>query len=679
MRKRILSFLLVLVLTSALLVPAVSVSASSYTAPAPVYPSEVRSRLDELAGMLKGKYFTTTGYTCNASGSSYHGCEKCDIMNVVKNGPFRTYVNGFVPSVDLTVLSANGGMKHWFGVNSSWTLGKSCCGFANFAGWYLFAQKTSDLVVFKAVNGSVAEFNHENIARYCRPGDLLRMGKSPAKGTHSVVFMEELEDRSGIRVLDCNWNYGEAGNCQITVHNILYSSAYTHFGSARAENLADCPGHVFENGRCIYCGEPAPCTEHEYRLGRCIRCGATAPYVTDCLNACTETVPTHISVRINASSGLKFRTVPSGEAFSEEIGILPDATVTETAKILKNAAGEYWYEISRSGYTGYISCAFTVPVEVCKDIETPGFVQPGTLSQGSGFWLEGRVTSGSVITDVTASVYAGSGTVSGTPVLSSAATDIPANCLSYDLKNSTVDSGLHFGRLSYGKYTFLLTASCKAAYSDDGKNLRELVRDSVPLRKTVFSVIDPSLKFTDVQPDAWYYSDVSYCSRNGLMSGTGDGSVFSPQETCTRAMVVSVLYRLSGSPAVRYVSRFPDVAAGEWYSAAVIWAAGAGVVSGYDTGCFGPSDSVTREQLTLLLKNYAEKVRMKTCPSFGNLTVFPDASSVSVWAQGAVSWAVGEGLISGKANDGMTVLDPSGTCSRAELASILARFGRMVS
>ena len=177
----------------------------------------------------------------------------------------------------------------------------------------------------------------------------------------------------------------------------------------------------------------------------------------------------------------------------------------------------------------------------------------------------------------------------------------------------------------------------------------------------------PALPFTDVAEGDWYHDAVAYCWENGIMDGTS-GTTFAPNLLLNRAMMAQVLYNLAGGTAST-AAGFPDVAASAWYADAVNWAAANGYVTGYDNGSYGPEDSLTREQLAVILYRYAGS----PAPA-GTLDGFADAASASAYAVDALRWAVGEGLLTGK--DGGR-LDPTGTASRAELAQILARFAQM--
>ena len=199
------------------------------------------------------------------------------------------------------------------------------------------------------------------------------------------------------------------------------------------------------------------------------------------------------------------------------------------------------------------------------------------------------------------------------------------------------------------------------------ENVREDHTISATFRQTGAQTEEAQLPFLDVAEGAWYYDAVAYCYENGIMDGTSSVS-FAPNMLLNRAMAAQVLYNLADGTAST-AAGFPDVAASAWYADAVNWAAANGYVTGYDNGSFGPEDSLTREQLAVMLYRYAGSPE----PT-GSLDGFTDAASASDYAVDALRWAVGEGLLTGK--DGGR-LDPAGTASRAELAQILARFAQM--
>lgn len=180
------------------------------------------------------------------------------------------------------------------------------------------------------------------------------------------------------------------------------------------------------------------------------------------------------------------------------------------------------------------------------------------------------------------------------------------------------------------------------------------------------------LPFTDVSTSDWFYDDVAFVYKNGLFSGT-DSRSFSPNASMTRAMLVTVLYRLEGEPTVTGRSSFTDVRSGAYYEKAVIWAAANGIVTGTDSTSFSPDAKVTREQLAAILFRYAQYRKLDTDAS-AKLNSFTDADSVSAYASEALGWAVSEGLINGASGK----LMPKGDATRAQVAAILHRFVKNV-
>lgn len=178
--------------------------------------------------------------------------------------------------------------------------------------------------------------------------------------------------------------------------------------------------------------------------------------------------------------------------------------------------------------------------------------------------------------------------------------------------------------------------------------------------------------FTDVVAGTWYYGAAAYAYNNGLFAGMTP-TTFAPNATMTRAMLVSVLWRLAGAPAPKAPNTFVDVPDGAWYTDAVTWAAENGVVSGIGGSRFDPSGFVTREQTAEILYNYAHS-KGYDVSARADLTAFPDAGSVSGWAEKALSWANAAGLINGTVRDGQTILDPQGSASRAQVTMILMNY-----
>ena len=176
-----------------------------------------------------------------------------------------------------------------------------------------------------------------------------------------------------------------------------------------------------------------------------------------------------------------------------------------------------------------------------------------------------------------------------------------------------------------------------------------------------------TLPFTDVSAGDWFYDPVCYVYSQGLMTGTS-ATTFEPNTSLSRAMLVAVLHRLEGSPAAS-AGDFTDVADSDWYAQAVNWAASVGVVNGFDDGTFQPNAAITREQMAAILRNYAAYKGFDVTAS-GSLSTFTDAASVSDWAKESVEWAVGSGLLGGYED---STLQPQGTTTRAEVASVLQR------
>lgn len=174
--------------------------------------------------------------------------------------------------------------------------------------------------------------------------------------------------------------------------------------------------------------------------------------------------------------------------------------------------------------------------------------------------------------------------------------------------------------------------------------------------------------FSDVKTFDWFYNDVQYVCEKGLMNGTGSNS-FSPKGTTTRGMIVTILYRMAGAPAVSGVCPFKDIAAGAYYEKPVIWAAENNIVSGYSADTFGPDGAITREQLAAILYRYAKFCGYDETAS-AEINLFTDAGAVSSYALTAMKWASAEGLINGSGSK----LDPQGSATRAQVAAILTRF-----
>ncbi len=201
-----------------------------------------------------------------------------------------------------------------------------------------------------------------------------------------------------------------------------------------------------------------------------------------------------------------------------------------------------------------------------------------------------------------------------------------------------------------GKYTFTMPSS------------------KVTISATFVAEGEQELPFTDVASSEWYYEAVQYVYNNELMNGMS-ATTFEPNSTTTRGMIVTMLYRLENEPTAASAG-FTDVAAGQWYTDAVNWAAANNIVNGYGDDQFGPTDTITREQMMAILYRYAQYKGYDVTAS-ADLSAYTDAANISSYAVSAMQWAVGEGLINGITD---TTLVPGGSATRAQVAAILMRF-----
>ena len=193
----------------------------------------------------------------------------------------------------------------------------------------------------------------------------------------------------------------------------------------------------------------------------------------------------------------------------------------------------------------------------------------------------------------------------------------------------------------------------------------------------------PGYAFRDMPaPSIWSHAGLDYCIDHGYIAGTSATTV-TPDGECTRAMIVSILYRVQGEPAKvngyelkKLASPFDDVERGRWYTDAIWWAKLTGVVSGMSPSTFAPDDPITRAQLAVILYNYTKQFAPESLTETGSLAGFPDAGSVPSWARTAMAWAVGNGLISGVGENGVSYLRPEGCATRAQVATILMNYDK---
>ena len=191
----------------------------------------------------------------------------------------------------------------------------------------------------------------------------------------------------------------------------------------------------------------------------------------------------------------------------------------------------------------------------------------------------------------------------------------------------------------------------------------------------------PGYAFRDMPvPTDWAHEGLDYCIYHGYIAGTSASTV-APNGVCTRAQLVSILYRVQGEPTTvkgyelsKLRAPFNDVPRGQWYTDAIWWAKLMGVVAGTSATTFDPEGEITREQLAVILYNYTKQFAPGSLTATGSLAGFPDAASVSSWARTEMAWAVGNGLISGTGSGSVAYLTPQGSATRAQVAAILMRF-----
>ena len=263
------------------------------------------------------------------------------------------------------------------------------------------------------------------------------------------------------------------------------------------------------------------------------------------------------------------------------------------------------------------------------------------------------------------------GTKDGVAVITVTAGRVSASCTltvgtpSHTHSYTTVVTPPTCGVRGYTTYT----CACGDSYVDN--YTAALGHNYVDGLCTRCGAVQPQVNFTDVSTGVWYYNAVAYAVSNGLMNGVGNDE-FQPEEGMTRSMLVTVLWRHEGSPN-QGGSTFTDVPDGLWYSQAVAWAADNGIVTGVGNQMFQPNTQITREQIATILFRCAQQKGADT-QARGDLSAFPDKDKVNGWAETALQWCVGEGLIGGTNENGKVYLDPQGTATRAQVAAILMRY-----
>ena len=233
---------------------------------------------------------------------------------------------------------------------------------------------------------------------------------------------------------------------------------------------------------------------------------------------------------------------------------------------------------------------------------------------------------------------------------------------------ATPDEGYAVGTITV---TDRFGDAVKVTENADGTYTFTMPNGQVTVKATFVETEEPAPAepFPDVDENDWFYDEVVYVYENGLMNGV-ENNQFAPNTATNRAMLATILYRLAGEPAVSGDLPFTDVAAGTWYTDAVLWAAQNGIVNGLGENTFAPMNTLTREQLVTMLYRYAEAKGYDVSAS-ADLSGYPDAGQVQDYAQPAMAWAVAENIIQGM-EDG--TLKPAGNASRAQIATILMRF-----
>ena len=232
---------------------------------------------------------------------------------------------------------------------------------------------------------------------------------------------------------------------------------------------------------------------------------------------------------------------------------------------------------------------------------------------------------------------------------------------------ATPDEGYAVGTITV---TDRFGDAVKVTENADGTYTFTMPNGQVTVKATFVETEEPAPAepFPDVDENDWFYDEVVYVYENGLMNGV-ENNQFAPNTATNRAMLATILYRLAGQPDVSGDLPFTDVAAGTWYTDAVLWAAQNGIVNGLGENTFAPMNTLTREQLVTMLYRYAEAEGYDVSAA-ADLSGYPDAGKVQSYAQEAMSWAVAEGIVEGM--DGN--LNPAGHATRAQIATILMRF-----
>ena len=400
-----------------------------------------------------------------------------------------------------------------------------------------------------------------------------------------------------------------------------------------------------------------------------------------------ETTGTAVDVTINGNSVVRANMTGVEDVDGKPIsGIVSNTTINinkENGIIFENGVGTVY---------GKVTLQEDLTVDAGESLTIP---QGATLTIPDGTTLtnDGTIDNQGALTIRPGGGLAGSGTVTGNSV-EWPYTPPPANP-NYRIDVTTTEGGTVTKDPAAAKAgeTVTLTPAPDAGYEvvdvtvtdrfgdavevteqADGTYTFTMPNGQVSVNVTFVEVQTEPLPFTDVSETDWFHDAVQYVYDNGLMGGVGDGQ-FAPNATTNRAMVVTILYRLAGEPAVSGDVGFTDVESGLWYTNAVAWAAQKGIVNGISETEFAPAGDLTREQLATILYRYAESAGYDVSAQ-ADLSGFPDAGDIQEYATQALSWAVAEGLLQGFEDD---TLRPQGNATRAQIAAILMRFCQTVA
>ena len=491
--------------------------------------------------------------------------------------------------------------------------------------WYQWATSPAGAVKLSATEPYVYADDTSTYLRFEPAGTTYKLtvnggqgGGSYAAGTQAVITAEASNADGHF----AGWSVTEDPTGAGTLANAEAASTTFTMPAANVTLTASYEAHTFSNGACTVCGEKDP--------------GYVPP--TPPHNPPASSGPDWEDVTsdiTNAESG--DRVVVDMEGETELPGEVLEALAgSDVTLVLEMGDGVAW-EIAGAGVPEDTSFSATdlgvsmgtsgIPVDVTNLVTGEHGTVQVTLSHEGDFGFELALVA--PLGEKNEGLY--------------------ANLYHYD----DAEKLLRFG--SFG------------VVGEDGTVRLALTRASQ--LAIAIDVRGHELPFSDAGEGKWYSEPVRWAWLSGAMTGYGDGSgLFGPADPLSRAQLAVVLWRLAGEPAGE--AALPaDCGTGEFYAEAVSWALGTGIFSGYESGLYGPADALTREQAATVLWRAAGSPEAEC-----DLSAYPDAGGVSGFASSAMRWAVSEGVISGREPEpGALVLDPQGTCSRAELAALMMR------